>query len=215
MSRERQDVQPDFTIQPLRERILSLSSLIKPSARLKEEAHIEVSQLLGSHQDLQAHHKYEHFLMILEQSSVNIPVHSVSQFVDNIFHLLLRRRSLLCIVDGNIEEVKELLQRSVVHPVHQGYFYHAEVKDTASSGDRSVGLTLFFDIGLLLLGFRDFGFHFSCLCLCLIQHFDQFYVFDQISLCVRQTLEQCCVKTYLHFLVIGDVFIELTETLLK
>jgi len=86
---------------------------------LEEESNIVGVDLAGGDEDLEAHHEHEGDLVLLEEPSIDVLVDVLGQEFDDDVDTLRRRLRLIGVIDGFVEEHQELLQRAIVHPVHE------------------------------------------------------------------------------------------------
>lgn len=120
---ESNDVEPRFLINEVE--LISLwlwpSSLdILSSSCLQERSNIISCEFLSSDQDLEADHQHKGNLVLLEKAAVDVTMDVFGHHLDDEVHSLLRRVGFGGFLrEGPVEQLQELLERTVVHPVDQ------------------------------------------------------------------------------------------------
>jgi len=94
------------------------------------------------------------------------------------------------VINTVIEEIKELLKRSVVHPVDVCHLYNTEVQHGTSSSNGSEVLSLLIDLDCLfscllelLIDFLRFGLN-------LVEHVNKFNILQKRTLGVCELIKQ-------------------------
>lgn len=184
-------------------RLLPSSLDVLTGTGLQEGTNIIASQLLGSDKDLEADHQHECDFVLLEQSSVDVAMDVLGHHLDDEVYSLLGGVGLGGLLGKRpIEELKELFQRTVVHPIDKEELDEGEVQSRASNGDRSILFSLLVDFFGLVLSILQLDRHFLGLSLSVVQHFHQRSIIQQVSLRLRQTLKQVLIQ-FLQSLLVG------------
>jgi len=144
--RQRLEVVGSLRLHPLL--LLCLTSNSRTS--LQEHVYIVNVDVLPLDKDSEAHEHLERQLIDFEEDAVHVSVDLVSQTVDDVLHPVLNSWRLYCVVNTPVEQLEELVQRCVVHPVNVGHFHDAEVEHCATGGNRSILLTLLVNFDSLL-----------------------------------------------------------------
>jgi hypothetical protein len=101
--------------------ILEPRNLLLVSERitgLEEQSNVLVVDLTSLNHDFETHHHLKSHLVRFEETSVDVSVNLVGKRSDDVFHALLDSLRLGSLVDTILEEIEELVQRSVVHPIY-------------------------------------------------------------------------------------------------
>jgi len=118
-------------------------------------------------------------------------------------------------VDRPIEQVQELCQTSVVHPIHLVHVGNTEVQNAASSRSCFIDIPLFINFMLLLLRVYKFLLHFLDLGLNTLQDLDKVDIIQQVPGTGSQALQKLLVQLRLRLLVHSDFLIELLQRLFQ
>lgn len=134
--------------------------------------------------------QFESDLIFLEEASIDVSVDLVSHAVDDVVYTIFNKLGLLRFVNTVIEEIKELLERGIVHPVDENHFYNTEVEDCTTGCDWSEMLTLFADFNGLFTSFNElfvdlFGFEFD-----FSEHINEFLIIEQVSIRRGKSIEE-------------------------
>lgn len=167
-----------------------LGPVVDTTTSFQEEANISVGKLSFLDEDLGGHEQFEHDLVTLEQTSVDVPVHRHGEARDNVLHTNLWQLILLGVNDGPLEESNELAQGGVVHPLHQCHLDNTEVEHGTSGCDWSEDFSLIVNFDLLLRGLLQFLCDFLGLGLDSGEHIDQLDVVKEGAFGRGESLQQ-------------------------
>mmetsp|Transcript_14309 Transcript_14309/g.34769 ORF Transcript_14309/g.34769 Transcript_14309/m.34769 type:complete len:690 (-) Transcript_14309:4721-6790(-) len=151
--RQRHQVQPALVWDPLLG-LLAHCVDVQRAATLKEHAHQVQGESLGRDEDLVGEHEGERHLVALEEAALDVQVDGVRHVLDDVVDALGGHRRLLCLVDGELVQVVELLQGRLVHDVARGELGDEEVHERGAVRHRAVLLTR---LGDLEVGLRCVG----------------------------------------------------------
>lgn len=172
---------------------------------LEEQSDIVGVDLTSCDQNLEAHHQNERDFVLLEQTSVDVFVDVLGQELDDDLHSLCWRLHLIGVINGLVEQHQELLERAVVHPIHQRHLNHGEVQCRTPNSHRPILLSLIVNLLRLGLGISQLHSHFLGLRLRAIEHLHQFGIIQQVSFTFCEALQQVLVELLELFLVVVDV----------
>jgi hypothetical protein len=116
-------VQPCYLLHPWE----YLVGVVNTSTHFKEEANITLVEFAILNENLGAHHQFKCNLVTLKETSVDVPIHFVGKALSDIVDSVFDEVGFWRVINTIIEEIKELLKRSIVHPVDICHLYNTEV----------------------------------------------------------------------------------------
>ena len=171
------------------------------STGLEEQSNVLAVDLASLNHDLETHHHLKSHLVRFEETSVDVSVNLVGKRLDDVFHALFDSLRLVSLVDTIVEEIEELVQRSVVHPVYQRHLDDAEIEHGTSSRDWAVLFTLLINFDSLDLCRLQLVSHFLGFQFDLSEHINQRGVVEQGSLSSSQFVKELLLTEEKLFLV--------------
>lgn len=165
--------------------------------------------------DFETDHKSERQFITLEKSAINITVNSVSHDSDDVVDTVSNDLSLCTVVNTVVEEIEELLEGRVVHPVDEGCFHNAEVENSSTRGDGSVLLTLLTDLMSLLFRFEKLLLDLLRLALDFSKHINELCVIEQVAVTRGESLQKLvfCISKDLGVLL--HILLQLSQLLFE
>lgn len=98
------------------------------------------------------------------------------------------------VINTIVEDVKELTQGNIVHPVDSLHLDDTEIENGTTSSDGSESLTLDSDFFLSDSSFFERLLHFSGFSLDVTEHINEFGIIEERSFGVSQSLEKISLE---------------------
>ena len=209
--RQGDNVEPHLLVHPVE----LLIPVVDTRAGLEKHVHIALVKHACLDQDLQAHHELEGDLISFEETSIDVSVHLVGHAVNNVGNTVLNELGLGRLVNTIIEQIEELLQRGVVHPVDKGHLDDAEVKDGTTRSDGSERLTLLTNFSGLLTSLNKLLSNFARLELDFSQHINELFIIEQVAIGGGESLEQRLIVVSKDLSVVGNILVQLLELIFE
>ena len=132
--------------------------------------------------------------MTLEEAALDVEVHRVGHVLDDVHDALGGHLRGLGVVDGELVNLVELLQRGLVHHVDAGKLGDEEIDERGPVRDGSVLLARFRDLRVRLARVGQLLVHLLRRLLRHVQHLDQLNVVQQVTLRVGQPEQQVVLE---------------------
>lgn len=180
------NVVPGLLVEPVE----LLVFIIDSSTGLEEHSNIYACQDFILDENSHAHHELEGNLVAFEDTSIDIAVGLVGQSVTNVSDSVLNNLGLGRVVNTIVEDIKELQEGDVIHPVDVSHFDDTEIDNRTASSDGSESLTLNSNFFGSLLGFFERLFHFSRLGFNVTKHVNELNIIKERSFGGSKSLKE-------------------------
>eukprot|EP00964_Phaeocystis_antarctica_P136255 scaffold100686_cov63-Phaeocystis_antarctica.AAC.1 len=188
---------------------------VERAAALEQAADVGGGEAVGDALDLHREHEHPDELVLLVEAALHVARDVEGEVLDDVDDALRGERRLLGVVDGEVEELEELLQRDHVHVVDRRHVDDQEVEQRAARRHGPVLLAR--DVhALVRLGRVDeLLLHLDARGLGVLQHLDELDVVEQVARRVGEAVEQVVLERLEQLLVGVDVLDELHLLLLQ
>eukprot|EP00964_Phaeocystis_antarctica_P040946 scaffold23430_cov57-Phaeocystis_antarctica.AAC.3 len=196
----RQAVHPHRLGQPaVRLGLLRLG--IEGAAPLEQAADVGRGEATGDALDLHREHEHPDELVRLEEAALHVARDVEGEVLDDVDDALRGERRLARVVDGEVKELEELLQRDHVHVVDRRHVDDQEVEQRAARRDGPVLLARHVDPLVGVGGHLQLLLHLDARGLGVLQHLYELDVVEQVARRVGEAVEQVVLERRERLLV--------------